>query len=263
MDDIELDNINKGREEERSGQDREREETSFTERTEETKDDYDDIRSRIDSDPADQGETSKGYEYEDDQESAYLGKQLQNIRDRKATQRYEAIKALEAGTGVRFNVEYGDKTKTLIDFISDIRFRKKDGVLIALKYKGEKVFLTKEGKIDKRSIHKNRKIWEAIAAANEEYEKTFDSVADESAGFSLSDEVRESVQENVADRLSDITQERYDEIEEKDIDENILREIKGITHVDDTVDYDNLNDPDQKNQLFYKIAGLQKNIKYF
>ncbi len=79
----------------------------------------------------------------------------------------------------------------------------------------------------------------------------------------MSDEARESVQENVADRLSDITQERYDEIEEKDIDENILREIKGITHVDDTVDYDNLNDPDQKNQLFYKIASLQKNIKYF
>ncbi len=49
MDDIELDNIDKGREEERSGQDREREETSFTERTEETKDDYDDIRSRINS----------------------------------------------------------------------------------------------------------------------------------------------------------------------------------------------------------------------
>ncbi len=41
MADIELDNIDKGREEERSGQDREREETSFTERTEETKDDYD------------------------------------------------------------------------------------------------------------------------------------------------------------------------------------------------------------------------------
>ena len=49
MDDIELDNIDKGREEERSGQDREKEETSFTERTEETEDDYDDIRSRINS----------------------------------------------------------------------------------------------------------------------------------------------------------------------------------------------------------------------
>ena len=267
MDAIELKERGKGGEEDEKFEDarerQEEEETSFTERSEETKDDYDDIRSRIDSDPADQGETSKGYEYEDDQESAYLEKQLQNIRDRKETRREEAIKALEAGTGVRFNVEYGDKTKTLIDFISDIRFRKRDGVLIALKYKGEKVFLTKEGKIDKRSINKNRKIWEAIVAANEEYEKTFDSVADESAGFSLSDEARESVQENVADRLSDITQERYDEIEEKDIDENILREIKGITHVDDTVDYDNLNDPDQKNQLFYKIASLQKNIKYF
>ena len=48
MDDIELDNINKGREEEgRTEQDRGKEETSFTERTEETEDDYDNIRSRI------------------------------------------------------------------------------------------------------------------------------------------------------------------------------------------------------------------------
>ncbi len=45
MDEIELDNIDKGRVEEE--QDREREETSFTERTEEVEDDYDDIRSRI------------------------------------------------------------------------------------------------------------------------------------------------------------------------------------------------------------------------
>ena len=66
MDDIELDNINKGREEERSGQDREREETSFTERTEETKDDYVDIRSRINPDSIDQGETNEGSEYDED-----------------------------------------------------------------------------------------------------------------------------------------------------------------------------------------------------
>ena len=265
MENIELNE--RGREEDEKFEDarerQEEEETSFTERTEEAEDDYDNIRSRIDSDPADQGETSKGYEYEDDQESTYLEKQLQNIRDRKAAQRRDTIQALEESTGVKFNESYGENTKTLIDNVSDVRFRKKDGVLIALKYKGEKVFLTKEHKIDKRSIHKNRKIWEAIAAANEEYEKTFDSVADESAGLSLSDEARESVQENVADRLSDITQERYNEIEEKDIDENILREIKGIIHVDDTVDYDNLNDPDQKNQLFYKIAGLQKQMRYF
>ena len=259
MDEIEL--KERGREEDDKFEDarerQEEEETSFTERTEEAEDDYGNIRSRIDSGPADQGETSKGYEYEDDQESAYLKKQLQNIRDRKAAQRRETIQALEESTGVKFNESYGENTKTLIDNISDVRFRKKDGVLIALKYKGEKVFLTK------RSIHKNRKVWEAIAAANEEYEKTFDSVADESAGFSLSDEARESVQENVADRLSDITQEKYDEIEEKDIDENILREIRGITHVDDNVDYDNLEDSDQKNQLFFKIAGLQKQMRHF
>ena len=60
MDDIELDNINKGREEERSGQDREREETSFTERTEETEDDYDNIRSRLSPEPTDQSKTNEG-----------------------------------------------------------------------------------------------------------------------------------------------------------------------------------------------------------
>ncbi len=163
MDAIELNERGKDGEEDEKFEDarerQEEEETSFIDRTEETEDDYDDIRSRINSETPTQSKTNEGFDDdEDDQESTYLEKQLQNIRDRKATQRYDAIKALEAGTGVRFNVEYGDKTMTLIDFISDIRFRKKDGVLIALKYKGEKVFLTKEGKIDKRSIHKNRKI---------------------------------------------------------------------------------------------------------
>ncbi len=53
----------------------------------------------------------------------------------------------------------------------------------------------------------------------------------------------------------------YDEIEEKDIDENIVREINGIMHVDDTVDYDNLADPNQKNQYDSKIAGLQSKYR--
>ncbi len=101
MDEIEL--KERGREEDDKFEDarerQEEEETSFTERTEEAEDDYGNIRSRIDSGPADQGETSKGYEYEDDQESAYLKKQLQNIRDRKAAQRRETIQALEESDG--------------------------------------------------------------------------------------------------------------------------------------------------------------------
>ena len=242
--------------------DRDWEDTSFTERTEEDKDDYDKIRSRIDSDPVDQGETSKGLEYDED-DPTDLEKRLQDHDDRKEAQRYEAIKALESATGVRFNVEYGENTKTLIDNISDVRVRKKDGVLIKLKYKGEKVFLTKEGKIDKRSIHKNRQIWEAIAAANEEYEKAFDSVANEGAGLSLSDESLESIQDNVIDELESFIGDRYNEIGLNDLDENIVREIRGIIHIDDNVDYDNLEDPDQKNQYETKIAGLKANIEHW
>ncbi len=144
-----------------------------------------------------------------------------------------------------------------------MRVRKKDGVLIALKYKGEKVFLTKKGKIDKTATRKNRKIWEAIAAANEEYEKTFDAVADEEVGFSLSDEARESVQENTVDELENFIDDMYDEIHNDDLDENIVREIDGIMRVDDAVDYDNLADPNQKDQYDLKIAGLKVNIGHW
>ncbi len=217
MDEIELDNIDKGRVEEEQG--REREETSFTERTEETKDDYDDIRSRINSETPTQSKTNEGFEYDEDD----LSERIEELTFKKEMIRFKAIQALELATGVRFDLSYGENSKRLIDNTSDVRVRKKDGVLIALKYKGEKVALTKEGKIEKRSVHKNKQIWEAIATANEEYEKTFDSVADEGAGFSLSDEAVESIQGNVIDELESFIDDRYNEISQSDSDKNVER----------------------------------------
>ncbi len=177
--------------------------------------------------------------------------------------RFKTIQALELATGVRFSVSYGENSKELIDNISDVRVRKKDGVLIKLKYKGEKVILTKEGKIDKRSTHKNKQIWEAIAAANEEYEKTFDAVADEGVGFFLSDEAVESVRDSVADSLEDLVWNKYNEISQNDLDNNVEREIRGIPYVDKYVDYDNLEDPNQKILCNFKIASLKEDIKHW
>ncbi len=149
MDEIELNNIDKGREEEgRTEQDRGKEETSFTERTEEAEDDYDNIRSRLSPDSIDEGETNEGLEYDDEYD---LSERLQDQTFKKEMIRFKTIQALELATGVRFSVSYGENSKELIDNTSDVRVRKKDGVLIKLKYKGEKVILTKEGKIDKRS----------------------------------------------------------------------------------------------------------------
>ncbi len=259
MDDIELDNINKGREEERSGQDREREETSFTERTEETKDDYDNIRSRISPEPTVQSETNEGSKYDEDD----LSERIEELTFKKEMIRFKTIQALELATGVRFDASYGENSKNLIDHISDVRVRKRDGVLIALKYKGEKVVLTKEGKIDKRSVHKNKRIWEAIAAANEEYEKSFDSVADEEAGLPLSDEARDSIQENTIEGLESFIDNVYDEMYNGDLDENIVREINGIMHTDDTVDYDNLADPNQKELYDGNIKSLKINAGHW
>ncbi len=261
MDDIELDNINKGREEERSGQDREREETSFTERTEETKDDYDNIRSRISPEPTDQSKTNEGSDDEDDPTDSE--KRLQDQVIKKAVQRYDAIQALESATDTRFSVTHGDSSKELIDYISDIKYSEK-GNLITLKFKGEDVKLTAKGKLDGRFAKTaNKNIVKAIEAAKVEYEKSFDAVANEGAGFPLSDEARESVRESVAGSLEDLVWDKYDEISQSDLDKNIEREIKGIPYVDKNIDYDNLEDQNEKDQYDAKIAGLKVDTEHW
>ena len=254
MDDIELDNIDKGREEERSGQDREREETSFTERTEEAEDDYDDIRSRINSGSTTQRETNEGFEY-DENDLTELEKRLQDQANKKSDQRYDAIQALESATDTRFSVTHGDSSKELIDYISDIKYSEK-GNLITLKFKGEDVKLTAKGKLDGRFAKTaNKNIVKAIEAAKMEYEKSFDAVANEGAGFPLSDEARESVRESVAGSLEDLVWDKYDEISQSDLNKNIEREIKGIPYVDKNIDYDNLDRPKRKRFPFtYRLC---------
>ena len=73
----------------------------------------------------------------------------------------------------------------------------------------------------------------------------------------------ESVQESVIGSLEDIVWDKYDEISQNDHDKNIEREINGIPHVDDNVDYDDLEDPNQKAQYNAKIAGLKANIEHW
>ncbi len=261
MDDIELDNINKGREEERSGQDREREETSFTERTEETEDDYDDIRSRVSPEPTDQSKTNEGFEYDED--DSELARQIHDHAIKKAVQRYGAIQALESATDTRLSVTHGDSSKELIDYISDMKYSEK-GNLIALKFKGEDVKLTAKGKLDGRFAKTaNKNIVKAIEAAKVEYEKSSDAVANEGVGFPLSDEARESVRESVAGSLEDLVWDKYDEISQSDLDKNIEREIKGIPYVDKNIDYDNLEDQNEKDQYDAKIAGLKVDTEHW
>ena len=261
MADIELDNIDKGREEERSGQDRGREETSFTERTEETEDDYDDIQSRINSEEAPtQSETNVGF---DDEADSELAGQIHERAINNAVKRYNAIQALESLTDTRFSITHGESSKGLIDFISGDEYSEK-GNLIALKFKGKDVKLTAKGKLDGRSAKTaNKNIVKAIEDAKVEYEKSLDAVADEGAGLSLSDEARESVRESVAGSLEDLVWDKYDEISQNDLDKNIEREIKGIPYADKNTDYDNLEDQNEKDQYDAKIAGLKVDTEHW
>ncbi len=159
---------------------------------------------------------------------------------------------------------HGDSSKELIDYVSDIKYSEKDDRLIALKFKGKDVKLTAKGKLDGRFAKTaNKNIVKAIDAAKVEYEKSFDAVANEGAGFPLSDEARESVRESVAGSLEDLVWDKYNEISQSDLDKNVEREIRGIIHVDENVDYDNLEDPDQRAQYDAKIAGLKANIEHW
>ena len=164
---------------------------------------------------------------------------------------------------MRFDVAYGESSKGLIDFISGDEYSEK-GNLIAFKFKGEDVKLTAKGKLDGRSAKTaNKNIVKAIEDAKAEYEKTFDAVADEGAGLSLPDEARESVRENVAGSLEDLVWDMYDEISQSDLDKNIEREIKGIPYVDKNIDYDNLEDQNEKDQYDAKIAGLKVDTEHW
>ncbi len=96
-----------------------------------------------------------------------------------------------------------------------------------------------------------------------EYEKSFDAVADEGAGLSLSDEARESVRESVAGSLEDLVWDKYDEISQSDLDKNIVREINGIMHTDDDVDYDNLADKNQKELYDGNTKSLKIHAEYW
>ncbi len=73
----------------------------------------------------------------------------------------------------------------------------------------------------------------------------------------MSDEAVASVRENVADSLEDLVWDKYGEISRSDLDENIKREINGIPHIDHNVDYDDLEDSNQKAQYEAKDRRSQ------
>ena len=126
------------------------------------------------------------------------------------------------------------------------------------------VKLTKKGELDGRFAKTvNKNIVKVIEAAKVDYEKSFDAVADKSAGLLLSDEARESVRENVIEKMENYVQELSDGIKENDLDGNVNREIRSIIKVDDNVDYDNLEDSNQKEQYDGKIKGLKANIESY
>ena len=79
----------------------------------------------------------------------------------------------------------------------------------------------------------------------------------------MSDEAISSVQGNTIEELEGFIDDKYNKISQSDPVKNIEREVNGISRVDDNVDYDDLEDPNQKAQYDAKIAGLRKNTKYW
>ena len=227
----------------------EEEETSFTERSEE---DYDNARDRISSGTSTQSETRvdlNDFDFRDVERS--IAKDQQD----KETRKKGAIQILRMITDENLG-DYGDSSKELINNISEAKISEK-GKLTALKFKGKDVKLTVKGKISKSATVQNREILKAIENAKAEYENSVDAVVDKRVGFSMSDEARESVRESVIENTESNIQEIIDEIEEKDSDGNLIREVRGIRRTDKSVDYENLEDPNQKRQYNDKIKALR------
>ncbi len=63
--------------------------------------------------------------------------------------------------------------------------------------------------------------------------------------------------------MEDLVWDKYGEISQSDPDKNIEGEIKRIPYVDENIDYDDLEDPNQKVQYDAKIAGLKVDIEHW
>ena len=109
----------------------------------------------------------------------------------------------------------------------------------------------------------NKGILKAIERAKDKYNKSLTSMIEESPGTPMSDEAQVSFQEKIANNLQDLVLDRFGKLSQSDIDKNVVREIEGIPHVDDNVDYDNLSNPNQITQYNAKIAGLDVNIEHW
>ncbi len=258
MDVIDLDNIGEEGREERGGENREekyQEETSFSENT---KDNYDNTRSQINSEPATQSETRtdlEDFDTEDLTRRIAKGQQDIKIRREGARQILKIIMKEEFG-------DYGDSSEELLDGLSEAKFNEK-GKLTALKFKGKDVRLTVKGLVNKTATVQNGEILKAIEGAKAEYEKSADSAIDRRVGFHMSDEARESVRERVIENTESDMYEMIEMIDKNDPDGNIRREIGGISRIDEGVDYENLKDPNQRLQYDGKIKALRVDIKRY
>ncbi len=261
MDVIEIDNIGEDRmEQERAEQaeQAEEEETSLSEKTDE---DIRKVLERIPDVPGVKSETKAG-KSSDTNRLTNNEKKIRKYYEDRATLGNDAIKALEELEDTIFNVSHGEKSKELIDNITDIRYIEKR--LAGLKFKGEDIKLTVKDKLDGRSAKTiNKKFVDAIKAAKVEYEKSADAVVDKGAGTSVSNEAKESVKENFVEENRKEIQRLQDIIAENDLDKNVDREIRSIVKVDEGVDYENLEDPNQKQQYDDKIKALKININHF
>ncbi len=230
--------------------------TSFTEDTDNADADYDNIRTQINLESTDQTIVDlNDFDFTD------VTRRLAKNQQDKEVRKEGAIQILRMITDENLG-DYGISSRELFDGISEAKFSNK-GKLTAVKFKGEDVKLTAKGKINRSATVHNREILKAIENANVEYNASINTVIDESAGSSMSDVAAESVQESVVGSLEDLVWDKYNEISQSDPDKNIEREIKGILYVDENIDYDDLEDPNQRTQYDAKIAGLEVDIEHW
>ncbi len=131
MSELELVDISEEGEEEEKGQEdkeeKDQEETSFSENT---KDNYDNTRARISSELADQSDVDLN-----DFDAADVVRRMNKDKQDKEEYRNGVRQILEIITKEKKFGDYGEKSRELLDNLSEAKFSEK-GKLTALKFKG-------------------------------------------------------------------------------------------------------------------------------
>ena len=230
-DDIELEDLTRERETQQAAEEEEEEETSFNHGDKSILiiDGSNSVFTRVDDD----GPSTSG-----------IPDAKRDARDMRIALTYDKKRVLKDELGVTINKTDGPNSALIYGKL-EFRFNEKTGKATGASYDGKELLVLRNGKLDyskrtSESFINNFK--ELLKKAEAEHQKTPTPIAEKRAEVDLTQNVVDSIMENVDDRIDSEINRRFEEISSStEITNNELRELRASLFDNEKLIVDNMD----------------------